>query len=140
MPKSFVYKNWDGTQQILPFDAEAVMEAISDDLLADGDLRRALRRLMQQGYRTRDNQQMMGLRDLMDRLRQRRQQMLRRHDMNGIMDDINKQLDEILAQERGDIDKRIEESRQAQAEKQQAGQAGPDDEQLQKMLENMAAK
>jgi uncharacterized protein with von Willebrand factor type A (vWA) domain len=56
------------------------------------------------------------------------------------MDDINKQLDEILAQERGDIDKRLEESRQAMAEKQQAGQAGPDDEQLQKMLENMAAK
>ena len=44
MPGSFIYRNWDGTQQVMPFDGDAVMEALSDDLLADGDLRRALRR------------------------------------------------------------------------------------------------
>lgn len=140
MPGSYLYRNWDGSQQIMPFDAEAVMEAISDDLLADGDLRRALRRLMQQGYQTRDNARLMGLRDLMDRLRDRRQQMLRRHDMNSIMDDIAKQLDEIIQQERSDIDKRLEEGRQQMQQKQAAGQGEPNDELLQKMLENMAAK
>src|SRR5579859_5712670 len=140
MPGSYIYRNWDGTQQIMPFDAEAVMEAISDDLLADGDLRRALRRLMQQGYQTRDNARMMGLRDLMDRLRQRRQQMLKRHDMNGVMDDIAKQLDAILAQERADIEKRLEESRKDLEWKKAERTAGPDDESLQKMLEQMAAR
>ena len=140
MPGSFIYRDWDGTQQILPFDGEAVMEAISDDLLADGDLRRALRRLMQQGYQTRDNERMMGLRDLMERLRDRRKQMLKRHDMSSVMDDIGKKLEEIMAQERSDIEKRLEDSRQQLAERQAKGEAGPDDENLQKMLENMAAK
>jgi len=140
MPGSFIYRDWDGTQHIMPFDGEAVMEAISDDLLADGDLRRALRRLMQQGYQTRDNERMMGLRDLMDRLRDRRKQMLKRHDMNSVMDEIGKKLEEIMAQERSDIEKRLEDSRQQMAERQAQGEAGSDDENLQKMLENMAAK
>jgi uncharacterized protein with von Willebrand factor type A (vWA) domain len=140
MPGSFIYRNWDGSQQIMPFDADAVMEAISDDLLADGDLRRALRRLMQQGYQTRDNARMMGLRDLTERLRQRRQQMLRRHDMNSIMDDIGKQLEEIVQEERQHIEHKLDESRQQMQEKQAQQQAGPEDEMLQKMLENMAAK
>src|SRR5690242_4995062 len=140
MPGSFIYRNWDGTQQIMPFDADAVMEAISDDLLADGDLRRALRRLMQQGYQTRDNERMMGLRDLTERLRQRRQQMLRRHDMNSLMDDIAKQVDEIVQEERQHIENRLDESRQQMQQKQAEQQAGPDDQMMQKMLENMAAK
>ncbi len=155
MPGSFVYRRWDGTQQILPFDGDAIMEAISDDLLADGDLRRALRRLMQQGYQTRENSHMMGLRDLSERLRTRRQQMLRRYDMSGVMDDIAKQLDEIVERERHDIDQRLEESRAQQTQQGQsesgeqsgdpsgeaAGQeSGADQAMLQQMLENMAAK
>jgi uncharacterized protein with von Willebrand factor type A (vWA) domain len=140
MPNYFVYSDWDGTQQIMPFDADAVMEAISDDLLADGDLRRALRRLMQSGYQTRDNRRMMGLRDLMDRLRQRRQQMLKRHDMNSIMDDIAKQLESIIQQEREDIQKRLDESHAQMQQQQAEGTAPPNAEQLQKMLDNMAAK
>jgi uncharacterized protein with von Willebrand factor type A (vWA) domain len=140
MPHSFVYRRWDGTQQIMPFDAEAVMEAISDDLLADGDLRRALRRLMQHGYQTRDNARMMGLQDLKERLRSRRQQMLRRHDMNGVMDDIAKQLEEIVARERADIEQRLADAQREQESKQAAGTAAPEDAGLQQMLQNMAAK
>ena len=140
MPHSFVYRRWDGTQQIMPFDAEAVMEAISDDLLADGDLRRALRRLMQNGYQTRDNARMMGLQDLKERLRSRRQQMLRRHDMNGVMDDIAKQFEEIVARERADIEQRLADAQREQESKQAAGTAAPEDAGLQKMLQNMAAK
>ncbi len=39
------YSRWDGTQQIADLDADDVLRAISDDLLADGDLASALRRL-----------------------------------------------------------------------------------------------
>ena len=99
MPQYFTYRNWDGTQQILPFDADAIMEAISEDLLGDGDLRRALRRLMQQGYQPRDQERMMGLRDLMERLRQRRQEMLKRNNLGGMLDEINKKLEEIVQTE-----------------------------------------
>ena len=36
------YSNWDGTQNINLFDADDLLEAISDDVIKDGDLRRAL--------------------------------------------------------------------------------------------------
>ena len=150
MPQYFTYRNWDGTQQILPFDADAIMEAISEDLLGDGDLRRALRRLMQQGYQPRDQERMMGLRDLMERLRQRRQEMLKRNNLGGMLDEINKKLEEIVQTERQGIERRVDEGRQKveQARQQQQGQQGqpdgePDADQqaaLQKMLENMAAR
>ncbi|MGI8589184.1 MAG: VWA domain-containing protein [Chloroflexia bacterium] len=140
MPGSYIYRNWDGTQQIMPFDGEAVMEAISDDVLSGGDVQRALRRLMQQGYQTREGARMMGLRDLMERLRSQRRQKLRSSDMSGIMDDIAKKLDEIIAQERGDIEKRLEESRKDLDWKKAERTASQEDENLQKMLENMAAR
>jgi uncharacterized protein with von Willebrand factor type A (vWA) domain len=126
MPQYFTYRNWDGTQQILPFDADAIMEAISEDLLGDGDLRRALRRLMQQGYQPRDQERMMGLRDLMERLRQRRQEMLKRNNLGGMLDEINKKLEEIVKTEREGIERRVDESRQKlqQAQQQQQGQQG----------------
>ena len=46
---TFRYSRWDGSQQLPPFDADDVLEALSDDLLAEGDVRRALQRLMQRG-------------------------------------------------------------------------------------------
>ncbi len=155
MPQYFTYRNWDGTQQILPFDADAIMEAISEDLLGDGDLKRALRRLMQQGHQPRDQERMMGLRDLMERLRQRRQEMLKRNNLGGMMDEVNKKLEEIIQTERQGIERRVEEGRQKLQQNQQGqqGQEGqqpsaqeggaPDAEQqaaLQKMMENMAAR
>ena len=41
------YSRWDGTQQLSDLDADELLGAMADDLLADGDLRNALRRLLQ---------------------------------------------------------------------------------------------
>ena len=43
------YSRWDGSQQLPPFDADDVLDALADDVLAEGDVRRALQRLMQRG-------------------------------------------------------------------------------------------
>ena len=48
------YSNWDGSQSLPDFDADDLLAAMADDLVADGDLRRALERLLRQGFRTRD--------------------------------------------------------------------------------------
>ncbi len=68
---TFRYSRWDGTQQIMPFDADAIMEAISEDVMAHGDIKRALEKLMQQGYKFQSGERMPGLRDMLDRLKQR---------------------------------------------------------------------
>ena len=90
------YSRWDGTQQIAPFDPEELLEQLSDDLLADGDLRSGLQRLMQMGHRNPAGDRMMGLQQLLERLRQQRQQQLNRFQLNDVMKDIQEKLDEVL--------------------------------------------
>src|SRR3546814_5905198 len=74
----FRYSKWDGAQVGFDLDAEAVLEEITDDLLYHGDLHAALRRLMQQGFEDRNGERVMGMRDLMARLRQQRRARLER--------------------------------------------------------------
>src|SRR6059058_599994 len=127
---NFRYSGWDGTQQIMPFDADAIMEAISEDVLAHGDVRRALEKLMQQGYKFPSGERMPGLRDLLERLKQQRQDTLRRNNMDSVVKDIEQRLEKIKETERAGIDRRVEEGRQqldnpqAQGEQGENGQEG----------------
>src|SRR4051812_12907750 len=109
---NFRYSGWDGTQQIMPFDADAIMEAISEDVMAHGDVRRALEKLMQQGYKFQTGERMPGLRDLLDRLKQQRQDTLRLNNMDSVIKDIQERLEKIKQTERDGIDRRVEEGRQ----------------------------
>ncbi|MBI2886608.1 MAG: VWA domain-containing protein [Chloroflexi bacterium] len=102
----YKYSAWDGTQ-VLDLDAEDILEALSDDLLDQGDVRQALRRLMQRGLR---GQNLMGLQDLLQRLRARRQQQLDRYNLNSMMDDLQKALEEILRLEQEGIQRRVDDA------------------------------
>jgi len=75
-PDGFRYSRWDGSQTGFDLDAEQLLDEMSDDLLYHGDLNAALRRLMQQGFRDRNNEQLMGLREMLQKLRERRRQEL----------------------------------------------------------------
>ncbi len=104
MRPHFRYSRWDGTQVGFDLDADAILEEVTDDLLYHGDVNAALRRLMQQGFRSRDGEQMQGLRDLLDRLRQRRREQLDRYDLGGVYEDIAESLREVVNLERGGFD------------------------------------
>ncbi len=106
------YSRWDGTQEINPFDADAVMDAISDDVLSDGDLNRALQRLFRWGAQQQDGTQMPGMRDLMERIRRQRQQEMNRYDLGSILDDLNKALDDVIDTERAGIEERLQQGRE----------------------------
>jgi uncharacterized protein with von Willebrand factor type A (vWA) domain len=147
------YSRWDGTQQVLPFSADQIMEAIAEDVMAHGDVRRALQKLLQQGYRFQSGERMPGLRDLLERLKGRRQETLRRHNMDSVIRDIQERLERIKETERAGIEKRVAEGREAlraddrpQTKDDDGGEEGespspdPQKAQLQQMLERMAAK
>jgi uncharacterized protein with von Willebrand factor type A (vWA) domain len=102
------YSRWDGTQKF-DLDADELLSAMADDLLADGDPWRALRRLMQQGARLPEGQRMPGLKDLLDRLRRQRQQRLDRYDLGSSLEDIKQKLEEIVETERQGIKDRTPE-------------------------------
>jgi uncharacterized protein with von Willebrand factor type A (vWA) domain len=109
---SFRYSRWDGTQELPPFDADDVLEALGDDVLAEGDLRRALQRLMQRGMHGRRGGDVPGMRRILERLRAQRRAELDQSDPGGVMDKIGRRLDEIVAQERTGIERRTHDAEQ----------------------------
>ena len=128
------YSRWDGSQSLPDFDADDLLAAMADDLVADGDLRRALERLLRQGFRNRDGEQVPGLRDLLERLRRQRQSLLDRHDLGDVLGDLRKQLQDVLDTERQGIDRRVESARQA------AKDGPPEAEAHRQELERIAAE
>jgi uncharacterized protein with von Willebrand factor type A (vWA) domain len=111
--RGFRYSRWDGTQVGFDLDADALLSEMSDDLLYHGDLNAALRRLLQQGFRDRNDERLMGLREMLERLRQRRRDELERRDLGGVYDDIAEKLHEVIDQERAGIERRVDEARQS---------------------------
>lgn len=116
---SYRYSAWDGSQGDFPFHQDDLMEELSDYLLAQGDLQSALRTMMQRGMR---NHPMMGLQELLRRLRSRRQQLLDQYKLGSIMDEVQKELKEIVETEEQGIrnrlqraEERLERSREAQS-------------------------
>ena len=109
----FTYSRWDGTQVGFDLDAEAILEEITDDLLYHGDLHAGLRRLMQQGFRDRNGEQLMGMRDLMERLRRQRRDRLEQHDLGGVYEEIADSLREVLDMEREGLDQLAREARES---------------------------
>ena len=98
------YSRWDGTQHIEGLDADDILNALSDDYMENGNLQQALKRLMQEGIRNEDGQRTMGLRELMERMRNTRNQQLNRYNMaSGVMDDLREKLEEIKQLEREGI-------------------------------------
>jgi uncharacterized protein with von Willebrand factor type A (vWA) domain len=106
----FRYSAWDGTQTGFELDAESLFSELTDDLLYHGDLHAALRRLLQSGM-TRDGEHMMGLREILDKLRQERRERLEQHDLGGVYDEINEALDEIVEMERERIEDQLDDAR-----------------------------
>ncbi|MEA2843476.1 MAG: hypothetical protein QOJ69_1147, partial [Actinomycetota bacterium] len=113
MPSGFRYSRWDGTQAGFELDADDVLAELTDDLLYHGDLDAALRRLLQSGLRDHDGERMAGLRELIERLRQRRQEELGRHDLGGVYDDIAKALREVVDTELAAVDELERQARES---------------------------
>jgi uncharacterized protein with von Willebrand factor type A (vWA) domain len=126
----FRYTTWDGTQSIPPLDPEELLDMLSRDLLEDGDLRRALERLLMRGANRQDGNRMPGMRDMLERLRQRREDQLGRYDLGSLMEDIAERLQDIVEQERGGIE-RLRDS---------ASQQQDVDEDMRRMAQQMAQR
>jgi uncharacterized protein with von Willebrand factor type A (vWA) domain len=109
---TYRYSRWDGRQQLPAFDADDVLDALSDDILSEGDVRRALHRLMQRGLRGTRGGDVPGLRAIMERLRASRQAELEGSNLDGVLDDIGRRLEEILERERRGIAERVHQAEQ----------------------------
>ena len=108
------YSRWDGTQQIGPLSADDLMRAMSEDLMQDGDVNRAMQRLFRWGFQRPDGEEVPGLQGLMQRLRDRRQEQLERYDLQSMLSDIADRIEQIVETERQGIAKRLDEAGQSE--------------------------
>src|SRR5437867_2932866 len=115
--RSYRYSRWDGTQAVEPFTAEDLMQHLSDRILDDQDLWSALRDMMQRGAQLPSGRRMSGLRDLLDRLRERRQEHLQRHNLDSVMEDIKRQLEQVIQTEREGIKRKLDEAGRSDADR-----------------------
>ena len=99
-PAHFTYSRWDGSQTGFDLDADHLFGEMADELLYHGDVNSALRQMMQNGLTDRDGRDMEGIRDMMQRLRERRREILENHNLGGVYDDIADSLREVVETER----------------------------------------
>ncbi|HEV8547031.1 MAG TPA: VWA domain-containing protein [Candidatus Limnocylindrales bacterium] len=136
------YARWDGTQSIPALDADEIMNALADDVMAEGNLGEALRRLMERGWRAGDptRQDLAGLDDLRQRLRRQREELQDRFQLRDVLADVRQELEQIVADERAGIERRLDEAAAPRAGDTSAGQTAADDPKLRAMLRDAAAR
>ncbi len=115
------YSGWDGTQEPFELSPDEVMDELSNDLFNENSLQRAMQRMMQRGMQNRQGQKSPGIREMLERLRNRRQEQFQKYDMGSLMDGIKERLKDIVDTERGGIDKRLQDARQQAAQEPNQG-------------------
>ncbi|HEX5465761.1 MAG TPA: VWA domain-containing protein [Candidatus Limnocylindrales bacterium] len=126
------YSRWDGRQRVDDLDADRILDALSDDLMAEGDLAAALRRLLRRGLEAdpeRGGERVSGTRELLERLARARRDLLRRYQLGDVMKDVRERLKEVVDTERRGLERRLAEARAAEA-----------DPELRRMLGQMAGR
>src|SRR3954452_5238060 len=140
LPGDARYRAWDGSQDIPDLTADELVDALADDVLEHGDVEEAILQLMQRGLRTDDpgRAALRGLRALLDRLRDRRREVLQQGRLSDPLADVREQLREIVDEERATVQRPLRESmRGAESGDPEAGAPDPE---LQAMLRSIAAK
>lgn len=118
-PPHFTYSRWDGSQTGFQVDADHLFDELSDDLLYHGDVNNALRQMMQGGMMDRDGRQMEGIREMLDKLRERRSEILDQHDLGGVFDEIADALRDVVEEERAALDDMVEQANETGDERRQ---------------------
>jgi uncharacterized protein with von Willebrand factor type A (vWA) domain len=106
------YSMWDGSQEIFRPAPEDILHGLTDTLLRDGDLQKALRLMMQRGMTDRHGSVMRGLQDVLNKVRAAREEQLRRYHPDGVMSDLQHRLDAIVARERHTLNAQLAATRQ----------------------------
>ena len=100
----FQYSRWDGTQRGFDLDADSLLSEITDELIHHGDANAALRRIMQQGMRDRNDRNIEGIRETLERIRAKRNEIRENGNVGHEFDDVARELKDIVDEERLAVD------------------------------------
>src|SRR5947208_5247636 len=104
------YERWDGSQEPFGRDAEDLFDRLAEDLFQGGDVEYAVHRSMSRGWRDRQGRRLPGFEEMLERLRQKRLQQLKRYNLDDVFGNIRERLNDILRRERQGINERLEQA------------------------------
>ncbi|MDH3598582.1 MAG: VWA domain-containing protein [Candidatus Tectomicrobia bacterium] len=106
------YTIWDGSQEPFRPSPDDLLDGLTDHLLQDGDLHKALRDLMRRGMMDRQGNVMRGMQDVLNKVRATKEELLQQYNPDGVLSDLQRQLDDIVARERQALDEQLAATRQ----------------------------
>ncbi len=127
------YSEWDGSQEHSKLSADDLMDELGNNLMSYGDLSYSLRLMQQRGFRNGQGRHMPSIQELLEKLRQRKQEQLSRFNLDSVMDDIREKLDAIIKTEREGIEKKLDETRRRSGDE----SSGLDPEVRQRLLKTI---
>jgi uncharacterized protein with von Willebrand factor type A (vWA) domain len=104
------FSAWDGSQDPLGPDVEALFDRLSEDVFHGWDFEQALRRLLEQGWRDQTGRRLAGVDQMLDKLGRRRQTQLERFNLDSLFEDMREKLDRVISQERRGIQERLDQA------------------------------
>lgn len=107
MHNRYRYSQWDGTQNSPELDGSKILEEIADDLIYHGDISAALKRLMRQGIRLQDGSKIPGIKEILQRVLNRKLELQRKTSENDFFKSIQQELSEILKIENNSLQELI---------------------------------
>ena len=113
------YSRFDGDPVLQDLDVESLVGELSEHMLSQGDVQSALRAMLHDGLQ---NQPVMGLQEMLQRLKDQKQKMQDENNVDSAVEKIHERLEEIIRKERESIEE------QRQQEPQGEGEARPDDQ------------
>src|SRR5438552_15564723 len=102
------YHKWDGSQEPFGRDADELFDRLAEDLFQGADFDYALHRLLSRGWRDARGRRLPGYDEMLERLRSRRQQQLKRYNLNDVFGNVRERLNDILRRERQGIKERLD--------------------------------
>ncbi|MBI4641977.1 MAG: hypothetical protein HY731_14905, partial [Candidatus Tectomicrobia bacterium] len=90
--KRYWYSAWAGDKGMPHLDPQEIMDGLSEFLLEDGDIMKALKMMMRHGMATEEGEKLGGIQDLLNQLRKMKQKMLSEYNLEGILDELKTQL------------------------------------------------
>ncbi|MSQ40601.1 MAG: hypothetical protein EXR55_02850 [Dehalococcoidia bacterium] len=134
------YSRWNSAQEIFPLDEEDLMDQLADQMMASGDVASSLRTMMQRGLQGKEGQRVTGLPDLLQQLRDQRQEATDRYKLGSVLNQIKQQIQEIVAQERQGIENRLQAVQERFRQLKEQGSDTTLEEQLLRQMERRAAQ
>ena len=105
---TYRYSSWDDSQELFPLQHDEVMDLLSNQLVAKGDVASSLRNLVQHGVNVGSGDRIAGMQELLHRLRAKRQELLEKFNLGSVVSSLKQRLQTVIDTERSGIQSHLD--------------------------------